>query len=215
VVKIVEFYTGIVETYYDDDILNMSLLEEMLISDGSLPVGNISANELDLKLQNIEDRFFVGNTSSPIYTMIKRNRRIRAWLGTVLPPFNLNPALETVEWIPLGIFWSGDWQAEELGTYVSTSARDRMELLRKSMFEISDIYEDVTLFDLATTVMADAKLKMADMVYNIDASLAAITLQYAWFGKVSYFECIREICEACQGYAYVDRYGVVQIAGTI
>jgi len=215
VVKIVEFYTGIVETYYDDDILNMNLLEEMLISDGSLPVGNISANELDLKLQNVEDRFFVGNTSSPIYTMIKRNRRIRAWLGTVLPPFNVNPLLETVEWIPLGIFWSGDWQAEELGTYVSTSARDRMELLRKSMFEISDIYEDVTLFDLATTVMADAKLKMADMVYNIDASLAAITLQYAWFGKVSYFECIREICEACQGYAYVDRYGVVQIAGTI
>ena len=215
VVKIVEFYTGIVETYYDDDILNMSLLEEMLISDGSLPVGNISANELDLKLQNVEDRFFVGNTSSPIYTMIKRNRRIRAWLGTVLPPFNLNPLLETVEWIPLGIFWSGDWQAEELGTYVSTSARDRMELLRKSMFEISDIYEDVTLFDLATTVMADAKLKMADMVYNIDAALAAITLPYAWFGKVSYFECIREICEACQGYAYVDRFGVVQIAGTI
>jgi len=215
VVKIVEFYTGIVETYYDDDILNMNLLEEMLISDGSLPVGNISANELDLKLQNVEDRFFVGNTSSPIYTMIKRNRRIRAWLGTVLPPFNVNPLLETVEWIPLGIFWSGDWQAEELGTYVSTSARDRMELLRKSMFEISDIYEDVTLFDLATIVMADAKLKMADMVYNIDASLAAITLQYAWFEKVSYFECIREICEACQGYAYVDRYGVVQIAGTI
>lgn len=215
VVKIVEFYTAIIETYDDDDILDMKLLEEMLISDGSLPVGNISANELDLKLQNVEDRFFVGNTNSPIYTMLKRNRRIRAWIGIVLPPFNLDPALETIEWIPLGIFWSGDWQADELGTYVSTSARDRMELLRKALYEISELEQDITLYDLATLVMEDAKLKMPDLVYNIDASLAAITLPYGWFEKVSYFECIREICEACQGYAYVDRYGIVQITGTI
>lgn len=215
VVKIVEFYTAVVETYEDNDILNFSLLEENQISDGSLPVGNISANELDLKLQNVEDRYFVGNTNSSIYTMIKRNRRIRAWLGSVISKFNVDPALETVEWLPLGIFWSGDWQADELGTYVSTSARDRMELLRKALFETSELYENITLYDLADIVLADAKLKMADMVYNIDVSLSAITLRYAWFEKVSYFECIREICEACQGYAYVDRYGVVQLTGTI
>lgn len=215
VVKIVEFYTSVVETYEGDDIISMKLLEEMLISDGSLPVGNISANELDLKLQNVEDRFFVGNTDSPIYETIKRNRRIRAWIGLVLPPFNLDPALETVEWIPLGIFWSGDWQAEELGTYVSTSARDRMELLRKDQFKISELYEDITLYDLAEIVLEDARLVMPDMDYNIDLSLDAITLPYAWFEKVSYFECIREICEACQGYAYCDRYGIVQINGSI
>lgn len=215
VVKITEFYTAIVETYEGDDIISMSLLEEMLISDGSLPVGNISANELDIKLQNIEDRFFWGNTDSPIYETIKRNRRIRAWLGITLPPFNTDPDLETIEWIPLGVFWSGDWQADELGTFVSTSARDRMELLRKSDFEVSELYENITLYELMETVLDDARLKMPDLTYNIDASLADITLQYAWFDKVSYFEAIREICEACQGYAYCDRYGVLQIAGSI
>lgn len=215
VVKITEFYTSIVETYEGDDIISMSLLEEMLISDGSLPVGNISSNELDIKLQNIEDRFFVGNTDSPIYETIKRNRRIRAWFGITLPPFYNDPDLETIEWIPLGVFWSGDWQADELGTFVSTSARDRMELLRKSDFEVSELYEDVTLYDLMETVLEDARLKMPDLTYSIDVSLEDITLQYAWFDKVSYFEAIREICEACQGYAYCDRYGVLQIAGSI
>jgi len=210
VVKIVEFYTSVVETYEGDDIISMKLLEEMQISDGSLPVGNISSNELDIKLQNIEDRFFVGNTDSPIYETIKRNRRIRAWIGLVLPT---RP--ETIEWIPLGIFWSGDWQADELGTNVSTSARDRMELLRKNQFEISELYEDITLYELAETVLEDARLEMPDMDYNIDASLSAITLSYAWFKKVSYFEAIREICEACQGYAYCDRYGVLQINGSV
>ncbi len=215
VVKITEFYTSIMETYEGYDIISMTLLEEMLISDGSLPVGNISANELDIKLQNIEDRFFVGNTDSPIYETIKRNRRIRAWLGITLPPFNTDPDLETIEWIPLGVFWSGDWQADELGTFVSTSARDRMELLRKSDFEASELYEDITLYDLMEIVLDDARLKMPDLVYNINTSLADITLQYAWFDKVSYFEAIREICEACQGYAYCDRYGILQIAGSI
>jgi len=212
VVKIMEFYTSVIETYTGDDVISIKLLEEMRISDGSLPVGNISANELDIKLQNVEDRFFVGNTASPIYETIKRNRRIRAWIGLVLPPYTLP---EDIEWIPLGIFWSGDWQADELGTYVTTSARDRMELLRKAEFKVSELYEDITLYDLAVIVLEDALLEMPDLDYNIDISLDSITLEYAWFKKVSYFEAIREICEAAQGYAYCDRLGVLQINGTV
>jgi len=209
VVKIVEFYTGIVETYEGDDIVSMKLLEEMLIADGSLPVGNISSNELDLQLQNVEDRFFVGNTNSPVYETIKRNRRIRAWIGVVLPPLDDVP--EVVEWIPLGVFWSGDWQAEELGTTASTSARDRMEQLRKSSFDVSELYENYSLHALATLILEDARLKMPDITFSINTTLKIIKPRYAWFKKVSYFECIREICEACQGYAYCDRYGVLQI----
>lgn len=215
VVKIVEFYTSVVETYEGEDIISMRLLEEMLISDGSLPVGNISSNELDVKLQNIEDRFFWGNTDSPINKLLKRNRRIRAWIGLVLPPYNVDPTLETVEWIPLGVFWSGDWQAEELSTYAATSARDRMELLRKSLFETSELYEDITLYDLAVIVLEDARIKMPDLNYDIHIDLSSITLAYAWFEKISYFEAIREICEAAQGYAYCDRYGTLQITGSI
>ena len=208
VVKIAEFYTSITEIYEDDEIVSMNLKEESLVADGTLPVGNISANELDLKLQNVTDQYFVGNTDSPIHTVIKRNRKIKAWIGLELPS-------GTTEWIPLGIFWSGDWKADELGTVASTTARDRMELLRKDEFEVSDVYENETLYDLAEHVLSDAKTKQADLQYVIDAALADITLPYAWFVKTSYFECIREIAEACQGYAYVDRYGVLRIVSTI
>jgi len=208
IVKIAEFYTNISIIYEDDDIVSMKLKEETIIADGTLPIGNISANELDLRLQNVTDQFFVGNTDSPIYTVIKRNRRIKAWVGLELPS-------GVTEWIPLGIFWSGDWKADELGTDVSTTARDRMELLRKDEFEVSDVYTDETLYDLAEHVLIDAKLKQTDLQYVIDIALADITLPYAWFVKTSYFECIRKIVEACQGYAYVDRYGVLRIVSTI
>ena len=52
--KIVEFYTGFVSTYYGDDIISMNLLEEREIRDATLPVGNISMNEIDISIQGYD-----------------------------------------------------------------------------------------------------------------------------------------------------------------
>lgn len=204
VVKIAEFYTSIVETYTDNDILSLKLTEESDIAEGTIPIGNISCNELDLKLQNIDDQFFIGNTDSPIYTLLKKNRRIRAWIGIEI-------ANGSTEYILLGTFFSGDWDAPELATFARTSARDRMELLRTSDFEISELYEDITLYDLAGLVLDDAVLKIPDLVYNIDITLDDFTLPYAWFEKQSYFQCIKDIVGACMGRAYMDRNDVLQL----
>lgn len=80
--KILEFFTSIQETYEGDDVLLIRLLEEREVSQGSLPVGNISANEIDIRLSNETRKFDAGNTQSPLYQLLKQNRRIRAWLGT-------------------------------------------------------------------------------------------------------------------------------------
>lgn len=80
--KIVEFFTSIQEIYEGDDILMINLLEEREVSQGSLPVGNISSNEIDIRLYNNNRKFDAGNTQSPLYQTLKQNRRIKAWLGT-------------------------------------------------------------------------------------------------------------------------------------
>lgn len=79
--KILEFFTSVQETYEGDDILSISLQEEREISNGSLPIGNISANEIDIKLNNINNKFDAGNVGSSIYQLLKANRRIKAWIG--------------------------------------------------------------------------------------------------------------------------------------
>jgi hypothetical protein len=79
--KILEFFTSIQEVYEGDDILLVHLLEEREVSQGSLPVGNISANEIDIRLNNETRKFDAGNKQSPLYQTLKANRRIRAWLG--------------------------------------------------------------------------------------------------------------------------------------
>lgn len=207
VAKICEFYSSIMSVYTGDDIMEMNILEEAEAKDGTIPIGNVSANELDLKLNNVDDKFFPGNVAATLYTLVKKNRRITAELGFELPS-------GVTEWVPMGKFWSGDWATSELGTSASTSARDRMELLRKSSFYTGVVYEGATLYALAETVLEHAKTIYADLEYTIDAQLADYTVPYAWLEKQSHFDALKKIVQACRGRAYCDRLGVVKILGS-
>ncbi len=80
-VKILEFFTSIQQSYEESDIISIDLLEEREVSQGSLPVGNISSNELKIVLNNADRRFDAGNTESPLYNLLKPNRRIKAYMG--------------------------------------------------------------------------------------------------------------------------------------
>ena len=44
-------------------------------------MGNISANEIDIRLNNETRKFDAGNKQSSLYQLLKPNMRIRAWLG--------------------------------------------------------------------------------------------------------------------------------------
>ncbi len=80
--KIIEFFTSIREVYETGDLVSLRLLEEREASQGSLPVGNISSNEITLALNNEDKKFDVDNEQSPLKNLLKPNRRIQAWLGT-------------------------------------------------------------------------------------------------------------------------------------
>ena len=79
--KIVEFFTSVQESYLADDLTFIKLLEEREVSQGSLPVGNISSNEITIGLVNNDKKFDPDNPYSPLNQMLKPNRRIQAWLG--------------------------------------------------------------------------------------------------------------------------------------
>ena len=79
--KIVEFFTSIREVYETGDLISIRLLEEREASQGSLPVGNISANEVTIALNNESKKFDLDNENSPLKNLLKPNRRIQVWLG--------------------------------------------------------------------------------------------------------------------------------------
>jgi len=79
--KIIEFFTSIREVYETGDLVSIRLLEEREASQGSLPVGNISSNEITLVLNNESKKFDIDNDQSPLKNLLKPNRRIQVWLG--------------------------------------------------------------------------------------------------------------------------------------
>jgi len=227
--KIIEFFTSIQEIYEGDDILMINLLEEKEVTQGSLPVGNISSNEIDIRLFNKNRKFDAGNSQSPLYQTLKQNRKIKAWLG-ILNIYNWENILgntwnditgtwldvqfvdsENKEFVPLGTFWSGDWNVPEQDVYAQTTGRDRLELLRKSTYSTSQVFQNTNLFILAENVLEDAGLLAED--YYIDVELQDYIIPYSYFNPQSHREALRVIAEACIGQVYCDREGVIRIEG--
>ena len=213
--KIVEFFTIESDSFEGDVIVSMGLLEEREIRDGSLPVGNISCNEIDLELQNVKltrsngkvitDPFSPDNDSSDYKNILRPNRRIIAYLG-----FEVSG---TPEYIPVGTFWTGDWICKDDSFSVSVSCRDRLEILRNSTFESDVLLENATLYEIAEYVLNHAKenIPLIDLEWDIDTELQNFVIPFCWFEKDTYFAAIRNIAEACIGQAYMTKDDVLKI----
>jgi len=199
--KIIEFFTSIREVYETGDLVSLRLLEEREASQGSLPVGNISANEISLSLNNESKKFDIDNEQSPLKNLLKPNRRIQVWLGTEIGG--------DMEWVPLGRFWSLDWDSPDDSLEATVTARDRMELLRKGTYQTSQVQQNKTLYELAEDVLQDAGLTSDQ--YIIDTELQNIIIPYAWFDPVSHREALRRIAEAGLAAAFQNRDGKIQV----
>jgi len=200
---VTEFYTAYYEDYTDSDIMYMSVLEERDYSGGTLPIGNVSSNEIVLRLNNADNHFSVDNESSEIYDIMKKNRRIEAWIGVEVPYGG------EVTWEKIGTFWSQDWSAPQDEVYAEVIGFDRLELLRNTEFYSSQVYEDYTLSQLAALILTDAGLSASE--YSIHSSLASITIPYAWFDRTTHRDALIEIAEAIGGTVYCDRDGLIVI----
>jgi hypothetical protein len=201
-VKISGFFSVLIETYTGDDLFNINLLEEREFSDGTLPIGNISANEITVRISNIDHRFDAGNTASQLYNLVKANRKIKAWLGTEL-------ADGSIEFAPLGTFYANAWNVPEDDVYAEVTGRDRMEILTLDTF-YTNVLQNVSLYDLINSILDDAGI----VNRFVDEELKEYIVPYAYFNDdTTKRECLRIIAEASLSQAYMDRNGQIRIEG--
>ena len=120
-------------------------------------------------------------------------------------------SIKSKEYVPLGTFWSGDWRVPEDRIYAQTIGRDRLELLRKSTYNTSQVQMNKTLYDLAQNILQDAGLTEEE--YYIDTELQQFPVPYAYFEPQSHREALRKVAEACLGQVYCDREGIIRIEG--
>lgn len=215
--KIVEFFGVVSDSYTGDDIVSMDILEEMESDDGSV-FGCMSSNEMDIELQNIsivkdgatiEDPFLPENTESYLRNSIDENARMEPYIG-----FQIPDSSDSIEYVEMGIMWTTpNWDVSQSKFSASGSARDRMEILRKNNFVADEILESTNLKEVAEYVMNYAKvyIPLPDLEWDISSDLESFTVDYAWIGRVTYFEALKQIALACFGRCYSDRSGKIII----
>lgn len=198
--KIAEFFCSIQQTYEGRNLLTVNLLEERETSSASLPVGNISSNEIAVRMVN-DGRFDPDNEASPLYNLMLPNRRVRARLGVELENGR--------EWVPLGTFWSVEWNTDSDAPVAMVRARDLLERLRTTTYRTSVVQQDAKASDLARAILLDAGLRVDQ--WEIHESLDGVVFPWAWLPVVSHREALLLIAEAALTVVYCDRDGRIRV----
>lgn len=198
--RITEMLTIIKETY-EAELEGFRILEETGYVTGSLPIGNVSSNEIDVYISNEDRRFDLNNDRSPLYGYIRRNRRLVAWLGLEIA--------NKIEWYQQGTYWTTQWDIASTSLSATVTARDRLEVLRNTDFTISVVYYNKTLRQLFEIVLLDAGLTSQE--YVLDPELSSVVIPFAWFSRMTHREAIQRLAACGIIQVYCDKYGRIAV----
>lgn len=202
--KILEFWSSTYREYFSADIMSLDMLEESEVESASLPIGNISSRQLTVRLDN-HDRAFDAGSTDPISAMLKPRRKVTAYLGAL-------GAGSVIEYIPLGIFWTKEWNVPDDDIYAETVAFDLLDVMGQKETYNLGLLENKTLFDIIEAACTDFGLDSTQ--YVIDAALDVDVIPYAYFDRaISHREAIRIAAEAGLARVYIDRDGVLRVEG--
>jgi hypothetical protein len=147
--RVLEFYTSVQETYYEDDIISFSISEESTPDKASVPIGNVTANSCEISLVNKDSYFDNDNEDSPLQNNLVKNRRISPYIGLV------GDLDETGKqnYIPLGVFYSQSWTNDNYEAIASADGLDIVQLMNDNSYDTSQtiIAPEDQVFEYTTT----------------------------------------------------------------
>lgn len=192
--KVIEFLGGFTIDV-TDRIKSFTLTKERNAADESttLPIGNSSANELELVLDNTDGYFYQRNNNSPYYGYLKRDRKVKLWIGVVLPN-------GSIEYLPQGVFYTAGWSASRGSPEVRVTSRDKAKKMMEQDYTTSIVYENKTISQLAVIVAQAFGLTAGE--YSVDATTEVIP--YAYFTKAKYWTHLDKLAAGETGAVYFD-----------
>ena len=187
--------------YEDGDLVDISLLEELSYEDSLEKLGGVSANELSVNFNNEDKSFYFNNPTSPVAGYLKKNRRIRAWLGA--------ESLDTgvTVWSDLGTFWTYDWNVPVGSLIAQATAFDTIGLLGTQKYYRHFVCRDMSIGELIDVVLTDAKQIFEFLTWEIEPALYDIQVPVAWFMYDSYMAALNRIASCDLVNIYCARDG--------
>lgn len=187
------------------NLISINLLEELTYLDEIEALGGVSANEIKVVLDNSDRTFDITNTASPVAKQLRRNRKIKPYLGAEVIPGE-------IEWHSLGTFWSYSWDVPLNNLTASVTGFDTIGLLGLTSYTNHQMLVDKSIGYMIDYVLTDAKTLFSFLEWEVSDELYDIVIPYAWFNEGSHAAALRRISECYPMHIYCNRQGRIVAA---
>lgn len=154
--RIAEVDFGVVKVYQDNNLIKMSLIEQLDLITSTLP-----SSEFKFTVDNSSKEFNILNPEG-FYKFLQQRQQVIAELAVVLDT--------TTEYIPLGNFLLWDWKSDEGSLTASFTARTNLDLMSTFDYENLIAKSNYSLYQMAVDIFAVCGITN----YEIDAALQSI-----------------------------------------
>jgi len=199
--KIEVYFDGINQppvVFNGDDIIDCTFLEEAT-AESDNPLGSVSANEVTISFNNSTRAFTPTNTLSPYYGKLKPNVLVKPYLGLELTG-------ATYEYIPLGVFRTGDWSSPSSSVEATVTCFDKLYEIGDKGVPMLPVKQDTIIGELF--VLLFTALGITN--YSVDASLNQ-TIPIGWLPKGTVRNALQALAVAGNCNVTADRYGYIVV----
>lgn len=184
----------------EDTVVDIHLLEEAR-AESDNPLGLVSSNEITISFKNDDRAFTPTNPASPYYGKLRPNVLVKPYLG-------LEISSGVFEWVPLGVFWTGDWSASSYNVEANVTCYDKLYELGNKDIPMLPAATETTLYELFETLFQVLGLSSGD--YSIDPSLNQ-PVRIGWLPKGKAKEAFQTLAMAGNCSVTADRYRIIRV----
>lgn len=169
----VEVYFGVTPTIYnyDDFVQGIDLISQEGAMDNS-PYGIISANHCTVSLNNLDRRFTVNNTASPLYGQLTKG--IKVVIKFVID--HLVAEVPTPYTLTVGTFYTTEWRLNDRSLSVDMVCIDKLGSKKREEISNSKVYKNITVNDALVLLFTSVGLSASD--YDIESGLNYVMPYY-------------------------------------
>lgn len=186
--KILRFFERVYETYEGKDLLSFEVGEELCSSEGNY---NINSDSMTVSIYNEDRKFDKGY----LRTLMLLDRKLYPFIGIEIGG--------KIEFKPLGVFYSDEWDIPQDSQWVKCTATDRLMRLQIKTYVGFPLVENVSLYEIAEDIMT--KMGVSSTEYQITERLKDFVVEMALLPKTTGWDALQEIANAGLCKVFVDR----------
>lgn len=186
--KILRFFERVYETYEGKDLLSFEVGEELCSSEGNY---SINSDSMTVQIYNEACKFDKGY----LRTLMLLDRKLTPYLGI--------EKNGEIEYKPLGVFYSDEWDIPQDSQWVKCTATDRLMRLQIKTYVGFPLVENVSLYEIAEHILT--KMGLNSTEYIISERLKDFVVDTALLPKTTGWDALQEIANAGLCKVFVDR----------